>query len=82
MEKSTARSTIGREWTIEHNEHETEQIGQKEQEQLKKKIPGGARFFAPVHPSSVAHPASCTMGTGSSPGLESGRGVTLTLTPF
>jgi hypothetical protein len=32
MEKSTARSTIGREWTIEHNEHENEQIGQKEQE--------------------------------------------------
>jgi hypothetical protein len=23
MEKSTARSTIGREWTIEHKEHET-----------------------------------------------------------
>jgi hypothetical protein len=29
MEKSTARSTIGREWTIVHNEHENEQIGQK-----------------------------------------------------
>ena len=25
-----------------------------------------------------AHPASCTMGTGSFPGVKSGRGVTLT----
>jgi hypothetical protein len=44
MEISTARSTIGREWTIEHNEHENEQIGQKEQDQIKK-IPVGARFY-------------------------------------
>jgi hypothetical protein len=44
MEKSTARSTIGREWTIEHNEHENEQIGQKEQEQLKKKSRWGRDF--------------------------------------
>jgi hypothetical protein len=29
-----------------------------------------------------AHPASCTMGTGSFPGVESGRGVTLTPHPF
>jgi hypothetical protein len=27
MEKSTARSTIGREWTIEHKEHETNKWG-------------------------------------------------------
>jgi len=26
--------------------------------------------------------ASCTMGTGSFPGVKSGRGVMLTLTPF
>jgi hypothetical protein len=48
MEKFTARSTIGREWTIEHNEHENEQIGQKEQEQLKKN-PGGGEIFR-THP--------------------------------
>ena len=29
-----------------------------------------------------AHPASCTMGTGSFPGLKNGRGVTLTLHPL
>jgi len=29
-----------------------------------------------------AHPASCTMGTGSFPGVKSGRGVTLTLHPL
>jgi len=28
----------------------------------------GARFSAPVQISPVAHPASCTMGTGSFPG--------------
>jgi hypothetical protein len=31
MEKSTARSAIGREWTIEHKRTRNEQIGQKEQ---------------------------------------------------
>jgi len=29
-------------------------------------------------PVQVCHPASCTMGTGSFPGVKSGRGVTLT----
>jgi len=29
-----------------------------------------------------AHPASCTMGTGSFPGVKSGRGVTLTPHPL
>jgi len=29
-----------------------------------------ARFSAPVHTGSVAHPASCTMGTGSFPGVK------------
>jgi hypothetical protein len=40
MEKSKARSTIGREWTIEHKEHENEQIGQKEQQQKKSRRGG------------------------------------------
>jgi hypothetical protein len=38
----------------------------------------GARFSAPVQTGPGAHPASCTMGTGSFPGVESGRSVTLT----
>jgi hypothetical protein len=38
----------------------------------------GARLSAPVQTGSEAHPASCTMGTGSLPGVETGRGVTLT----
>jgi len=37
-----------------------------------------ARFSAPVQIVPVAHPASCTMGTGSFPALKNGRGVTLT----
>jgi hypothetical protein len=35
-----------------------------------------ARFFAHVQTGPGAHPASCKMGTGSSPG-QSGRGVVL-----
>jgi hypothetical protein len=46
------------------------------------RIPVGARFSAPVNTSSKAHPASCAMGTGSFPGVKSGRGATLTLHPF
>jgi len=38
----------------------------------------GARFPAPVQTGPGAHSASCTMGTGSFPGVKSGRGVTLT----
>ena len=34
------------------------------------RIPVGARFSAPVHTGPGAHPASCTMGTGSFPGVE------------
>ena len=34
------------------------------------------------HLSRPAHPASCTMGTGSFPGVKSGRGVTLTPHPL
>jgi len=41
----------------------------------------GARFSLPVQIGRGAHPATCTMGTGSFPGVKSGRGVTQTLTP-
>jgi len=40
--------------------------------------PAGARFSAPVQTGPGAHPASCSMCTGSFPGVESGRGVKLT----
>ena len=44
--------------------------------------PSGARFSArPDRPWGL-HPASCTMGTGSFPGVKSGRGVTLTTHPL
>jgi len=46
------------------------------------RIPMGARFSAPVQTDPGAHPASCTMGTGSFPGVKSGRGVTLTPHPL
>ena len=42
----------------------------------------GARFYAPVQTGPGAHPASFKMGAGSSPGVKSGRGVTLTPQPF
>jgi hypothetical protein len=42
------------------------------------RIPVEARFSAPVQTGPGAHPASCTMGTGSFSGVESGRSVTLT----
>jgi len=42
----------------------------------------GARFSTPVQTGSRAHPASCTMGTGSFRGRKSGRGVTLTRRPL
>ena len=41
----------------------------------------GAKFSAPVQTGPGGQPASCTMGTESFPGLKSGRGVKLTLTP-
>ena len=41
----------------------------------------GTRYSAPVQTGPEAHPASCTMGTGSFPGVRCGRGVTLTPTP-
>jgi len=42
----------------------------------------GARFSAPVQTGPGAQPASCTMGTGSFPGVKSGQGVTLTPYPL
>ena len=42
----------------------------------------GARFFTPVQTGPGTHPASCTMGTGSFPGVKSGRGVTLNPHPL
>jgi hypothetical protein len=42
----------------------------------------GARFSAPVQTCPGAHPASCTMGTGSFRGVKRGRGVTLTPHPL
>jgi hypothetical protein len=38
--------------------------------QLGDQIPVGARFFAHVQTGPGAHPASCTMGTGSFPGVK------------
>ena len=45
-------------------------------------IPVGARFSAPVQTGPGIHPASCTMGTGSFPGVNSSQGVTLTPHPL
>ena len=42
----------------------------------------GARFSAPVQTGPGAHPVSCTMGSGSFPGVKSSRGVTLTPHPL
>ena len=42
----------------------------------------GACFSAPVQTGPGAHPASCTMGTVSFPGVKSDRGVTLTHHPL
>jgi len=42
----------------------------------------GARFSAPVQTGPGAHPASCTMGTGSFPEVKGCRGVTLTTHPL
>jgi len=45
-------------------------------------IPVRARFSAPVQTGPGAHPASCTMGTGSIPGVKSGPGMKLTPHPL
>jgi hypothetical protein len=41
------------------------------------RIPVEARFSAPVETGPESHLVSCTMGTGSFPGVRCGRGVTL-----
>jgi len=46
------------------------------------RIPVGARFSAPLQTGPAAHPASCTMGTVSFPGVKSGQGLTLTPHPL
>ena len=40
------------------------------------------RDFPPVQTGPGAHPASCTMGTGSFPGVKYGRGILLTIHPL
>jgi hypothetical protein len=42
----------------------------------------GMKFSAPVQTGPGAHPAACAMGTGSFPGVASGRRVTLTPHPL
>jgi len=42
----------------------------------------GETFSAPVQTGPGAHPASCTMNTGSYPGVKSGRYVTLNPHPL
>jgi len=42
----------------------------------------GAKFSELVQTGPEAHPASCTMGTGSFLGVKSGGGVTLTPHPL
>jgi hypothetical protein len=42
----------------------------------------GSRFSAPVQTGPGAHPVSYAMGTGSFPGIKSGRGLTLTPHPL
>jgi len=44
--------------------------------------PGGREIFLTCPDRPGTHPTSCTMGTGSFPGVKSGQGVTLTLYPF
>jgi hypothetical protein len=46
------------------------------------RIPVGARFPAPVQTGPGAHPASCTMGTGSFPGVKYDWGILLTTHPL
>jgi len=40
------------------------------------------RDFPPIQTGPGAHPASCSMGTGSFPGVNCGRGVLLTTHPL
>jgi len=43
---------------------------------VRDRIPVGTRFSALVQTCPGAHPTSCTMDTGSFPGIQRGRGVT------
>ena len=43
---------------------------------------GVGRDFPPIQTGPGAHPASCTMGTGSFPGVKYGRAVLLTTHPL
>ena len=45
-------------------------------------MPVGARFSSSVQTGPGAHPTSCTMDTGSFPGVKGGLGVTLTPHPL
>jgi len=40
------------------------------------------RDFPPIQTGLGAHPASCTIGTGSNPGVKYGRGLLLTTHPL
>jgi hypothetical protein len=42
------------------------------------RIPVGGEIFSTVQTGPGAHPASCTMGTASFPGVKYGRGMLLT----
>ena len=44
--------------------------------------PSGDEIFRPVQTGPGVHPASCTVGTGSFPGVNYGRGVLLTTHPL
>jgi hypothetical protein len=58
-------------------------IGNLGKSNTSSRIPvGRSRFFALNQTGSGTHPASCTMDTGSFPGVKSGRGVTLTPHPL
>jgi hypothetical protein len=46
------------------------------------RTPVGARFSSLVQTGPGSHPAPCTMGTRSLPGIKSGRSVTLTPHPL
>jgi hypothetical protein len=67
-------------WNISDMKDEKDLIqyknGSKGKNPGQKKIPVGARFSAPVQTGPGAYPTSCTMGTGSFPGVKRpGRGV-------
>jgi hypothetical protein len=73
MEKSTARSLSV--FRLIPEQFQTNKVHDTSKNRAKK-IPVGARFFAQDQTGPGAHPASCTIGTGSFPGVKRpGRGV-------